>query len=317
MEGLSMNRKSDKNEFKQIEDLLINTDVESSKYEELIFNRLKYKIETQTIKSNDMEKDDRDMKKKFFKPSKVVTLTLATLLCGVTVTYGSEILSSIIARFQVGNTEITQYETNREEQSVNPPTDVITLKEMQAGFKGKLFDQDGNEALYGEHQDYYTAEGKWIESMMVKDLPNGGHEFVVSTGDGATSDEKALTLEEVKEVAHKDIELPTYLPQGYSFKEATTSFEGAGVNAVYGNQSGDTIVLLASATKEATTGVATIDEVTETTVAGQKVTLSTNCAFWESKAISYQMYWNFQDQGAAEIPSMDMTEVSKIIESIK
>lgn len=312
-----MSRKSDRDEFKQIEDLLISTDVESSKYEELIFNRLKYKIETGTIKSNEIEKEDRDMKKKSFKPSKVVTLTLATLICGVTVTYGSEILSSIIARFQVGNTEITQYESNREEESLNATKDAITREEMQEGFKGKLFDKDGNEALYGEHQDYYTADGKWIASMMVKELPNGGYEFIASTEDGVISDEKVFTLEEVKEVAHKDIELPTYLPQGYNFKEATTSFEGAGVNAIYENQAGDTIVLLASATKEATNGVATTDGVTETTIAGQKITLSTNCAFWESKAVGYQMYWNFENSVTGEIPFMDMKEVAKIIESMK
>lgn len=53
-----MNRKSDNNELNQIENLLINTEVDSSKCEEIIFNRLKYKIETGTIKSDDKEKDD-------------------------------------------------------------------------------------------------------------------------------------------------------------------------------------------------------------------------------------------------------------------
>lgn len=308
-----MNRKSDRNEFKHIEDLLHNTDVESSKYEELIFNRLKYKLEAGTIKLNAIEKGDRDMKKKNFKALKVAKLTVATLVFGATVTYGSEILSSVIARFQVGNTEITQYESNTKEQSM----DGLTLEQMQEGFRGKLFDQEGNEVLYGECEDYYTQDGKWIESMMVKDLPNGGHEFIIYASEGISGADKILSLEEVKEVAYKGINLPTYLPQGYSFKEATASFEGAGINVVYSNEVGDSIVLLASATKEATTGVATTDEVTETTIAGEKVTLSTNSAFWESKGISYQMYWNFQDQEAAEMPSMDMTEVSKIIASIK
>ncbi|MHC1749141.1 MAG: DUF4367 domain-containing protein [Cellulosilyticaceae bacterium] len=309
-----MNKKSDMNEFKQIEDLLMNTDVNSDKYEDMILNRLKYKIETGTIKSNDTEKDGIYMNKKFFKPSRVAALTLTVLICGASVTYGSEIVSSIIARFQVGHTEITQYD---ETQAGDSAIDEISLDEMKEGYKGKLFDKNGKEAVYGEHQEYYTAEGKFITGMQVKDLPNGKHEFVVSTEENDGTDEKVLTLEEVKKVANSNIKLPSYLPQGYSFKEATTSFEGAGVNTVYENKLGDTIVVLASATKEATNGVATTDKVTETSIDGKKVTLSTNCAFWESKDVSYQLYWNFENSNDGEIPSMDMKEVSKIIESIK
>lgn len=156
-----MNRKSDENELKQIENLLMNTDVDSNKCEEIIFNRLKYKIETGTIKSDDKEKDDIYMKNKKFKTSRVAILTLAILMCSASVTYGSEILASIKARFQVGNTEITQYEANDEANS----TDEMSLEFMQEGFKGKLFDKNGNEALYGEHQEYYNAEGKLITGM--------------------------------------------------------------------------------------------------------------------------------------------------------
>lgn len=312
-----MNRKSDRDELKQIEELLMNTEVESSKYKELIFNRLKYKIETGTIKSNDIEKDDTYMKKKFLKPSRVATLTLALLICGASATYGSEILSSIIARFQVGHTEITQYSQYDEDQSVNTETEEITLEFMQEGFKGKLFDKDGKDALYGEHQEYYTADGKLITSMFINDSPNGKQEFLVFTEENDPTAEKTLTLEEVKQVANSHIKLPTYLPQGYSFKEATTSFEGNGVNAVYENKSRETIVILASTTKEATNGVAVTDEVTETTIDGKKVTLSTNCAFWESKDVTYQLYWNFKESTDGKIPTMDREEVSKIIESMK
>ncbi|WP_252236763.1 DUF4367 domain-containing protein [Clostridium sp. CH2] len=309
-----MNRKADENELKQIENLLMNTEVDSSKCEEIIFNRLKYKIETGTIKSDDKEKDDIYMKNKKIKTSRVAVLTLAILMCSVSVTYGSEILSSIKARFQVGNTEITQYEANDEANSTDSSADEMSLEFMQEGFKGKLFDKNGNEALYGEHQEYYNAEGKLITGMGVKDLPNGKHEFIASTD---TADEKMLTLKEIKKIANKDIKLPNYLPQGYSFKEGITSFEGAGVNAVYEKKSEGTIVILASTTKEATNGVATTDSVSETSIDGKKVTLSTNCAFWESNDVSYQLYWNFENSNDGKTPSMDMKEVSKIIESMK
>ncbi|MBY6915697.1 DUF4367 domain-containing protein [Clostridium botulinum] len=309
-----MNRKSDRNKLKQIENLLMNTDIDSSKCEEIIFNRLKYKIETGTIKSDDKEKDDIYMKNKKFKTSRVAILTLAILMCSVSVTYGSEILSSIKARFQVGNTEITQYVSTDETNSTDSSADEMSLEFMQEGYKGKLFDKNGNEALYGEHQEYYNAEGKLITGMGVKDLPNGKHEFIASTD---TTDEKMLTLKEIKKIANKDVKLPNYLPQGYSFKEGTTSFEGAGVNAVYENKSEGTIVILASTTKEATNGVATTDSVSETSIDGKKVTLSTNCAFWESNGVSYQLYWNFENSNDGKTPSMDMKEVSKIIESMK
>lgn len=309
-----MNKKSDKSEFKQIEDLLINADVGSSKCEDLILSRLKYKIETGTIKLNDIEKEERYMKNKF---SRVATLTLVTLILGVSVTYASEGLSSIIAFFQVGNTEITQYGQDDNTKLVNNENDEMTIEFMQEGFKGKLFDKDGNEAVYGKNKDYYTADGKMITEMFVKDLPNGDHEFITSTEENDSSDEKKLSLDEVKKVANSDIKLPNYLPQGYVFKDATTSFEGAGVNAVYGNTSGDTIVILAATTKEAANGVVTTEEVTETFIDGKKVTLSGNGAFWELKGTTYQLYWNLEDSNVDEIHYMDMKEVSKIIESMK
>ncbi|MGL4738986.1 MAG: DUF4367 domain-containing protein, partial [Cellulosilyticaceae bacterium] len=246
-------------------------------------------------------------------PAKVATLTIATLIFGASITYGDEILSSILARFQVGHTEITQ-QGQTDEQADQTEPESLSLECMQEGFRGKLFDQEGNDAVYGEHQEYYTAEGALITSMMVKDLPNGEYAFIVEAEE---MQDKVLTLEEVKQVAHSGIKLPSYLPQGYDFKEATTSYEGAGVHVVYENKAGESIVLLASATKEATSGVVTMDEVTETTIGGKAVTLSTNCAFWESDAISYQFYWNLAEGSADQIPAMDMKEVSKIIESMK
>ncbi|GCD12540.1 DUF4367 domain-containing protein [Clostridium tagluense] len=312
-----MNKKSDMNELKQLEDLLINVDVNSSEHEATILNRLKYKIETGTIKSNYIEKDGLYMKKKFFRPATIAGLALATFISGASAAYASGTLDSIIAHFQVGHTQITQYASNNEAKDVNTESDAKSLKFMQEGYKGKLFDKNGKEAIYGESKTYYTADGKIITEMGVKDLPNGEHEFVISTEENTSSNEKSLTLEEVKKVANSNSKLPNYLPQGYAFKNATTSFKGAGVNVVYGNSLGDTITLLASSTKEATCGVASTGKVSETSIDGKKVTLSTNCAFWESKGVTYQLYWNFKNSSEDKTPSMDMKEVSKIIESMK
>ncbi|MGL4737807.1 MAG: hypothetical protein ACRCW2_10175, partial [Cellulosilyticaceae bacterium] len=88
-----MNKKPDTNELKQIEALLTKADVGSSQYKEAIFNRIKYKIETDTLQSELIEKEEIKMKKKFLQPAKVATLTIATLIFGASITYGDEILS--------------------------------------------------------------------------------------------------------------------------------------------------------------------------------------------------------------------------------
>lgn len=307
-----MNKKSDIDKLKKLEELLLNSDLNCNKSKNIILNRLLFKIETGTIKSNDIEKDDKYMSKKISKQSKIIATTLATLILGVSAAYASGTLSSIIEHFQIGNTEIIQYAATDPAVSEESNVEELPLDFMEQGYKGKLFDKNGKEALYGSLQEYYTADGILITGMGVKDLPNGEHEFMVLTAENDPSYEKPLTLEEVKNIADKKINFPSYLPDGYNFKEGYTSFKGAGTNVNYSNKSGDSITILAATTKEAACGVASTDTVTETTIDGKKVMISTNCAFWESNNTSYQFYWNFTNEN-----SMDMTEVSKIIESIK
>lgn len=308
-----MNKKSGMNEFKQLEDLLINVDVNSSKYEDIILNRLKYKIETGTIKLNSIKKDGLCMKKKIFKPATIVGLALVTFLSGTSAAYASGTLDPIIEYFQIGYAQI-QHSKNSEAKDVN---NVISDENMKEGFKGKLFDKEGKEAIYGENKTYYTAEGKTITEMGVKDLPNGKYEFVISTEENTSSNEKSLTLEEVKKVANSNSKLPNYVPQGYVFKNATSSFKGAAVNVVYSNDLGDEITLLASSTKEATCGVAGDVKFSETSIDGKKVSSAANCAIWQSEGINYQLYWDFKNNNKDKTPSIDMKEVSKIIVSMK
>lgn len=304
-----MSNRLDTNEFEKVEELLIKADVNSKDYEEQIFNRIKYKIETGNIKSNTYEKDELYMKKKTFRPSKVVGLTLATIILGMSVAYATGTLSSILARFQVGNIEITQYGETKEENQ-NASTEELTLKDMQEGFKGKLFDKNGKEVLYAEVDDYYTADGKEITGMGVRDLENGGHEFYISTEKDESN--TRITLEEAKKVADSKITFPNYLPEGYKFKEAYSSFKGAGIHLNYENSNKDKITILASTTKEATSGVASTEEIKEISVDGKKLTVSGNAVFWEKYGTSYQLYWNFEKES-----TIDMNEVSKIIDSMK
>ncbi len=305
-----MNKNLEKDELKQIEDLLINLDVGSDEYKKKIFDDLKYKIEKREL-YNEIERNEIYMKNKFFKPSRVAILMTSTLVLGTSLIYGDEIISSIINRLQVGNTEIVQYDSSINTDSNSKNNEILSLKEMQEGFKGKLFDKDGNEVLYGEHQDYYTSDGKLITGMGVKDLPNGKHDFIITTDDNDVNSEKINSLEKVKDIANNKIKFPNYMPNGYSFKYATTSFNGDGIDLTYENKLEETIVLLASSTKESTSGVATTEDIKEIYVDDTKVALSGNAVFWELDAVSYQLYFNSNNINN----NVNIEEVSKIIKS--
>ncbi len=308
-----MNKKTDMNEFQKIEELLLNLDLGSDKHEEMLFNQMKYKIQTGTIKSN-TEREEKTMKKKFSKPSRVLIITLTTLMLGVSAAYATDTLSTILAFFKIENTEITQYGETQTTTSTNPEEEQ-TLEWMQEGYKGKLFDKSGKEVLYGTVQDYYTSDGKKITGMGVKDLADGSHDFIITTEENDENYEKPLTLEEVKKVADSDIKIPNYVPKGYTFKEGYTSFNGAGVNISYENASQDRITILASSTKEATNGVASTEEVTEISIDGKKVLISGDVAFWENKGVDYQLYWNLANSN--DVLTIDMKELTKIVESMK
>ena len=64
------------NEFKEIEDLLAKADVGSERYKQTIFNKLKYRMETGTLKTNNNLENNCVNKKKIFKHAKVTALAL-------------------------------------------------------------------------------------------------------------------------------------------------------------------------------------------------------------------------------------------------
>lgn len=102
------------NEFKEIEDLLAKADVDSDRYKQTIFNKLKYRMETGTLKTNNNLENNYVNKKKIFKPAKVAALALGVVMVGTGAAYGSQMISEIIQKFKVGNTEIVQYNIDDE-----------------------------------------------------------------------------------------------------------------------------------------------------------------------------------------------------------
>lgn len=295
------------NPFKEIEDLLKETHIETEQYKQKIFDTVKYRIEADELQTDE---DDIYMKKNNFKHAKIAILAAIIAVGSTSLIYGSEILSSIIKQLHIGNTEITQYS---ETPSITSDSDnVLSLEAMQKGFQGKLFDKDGNAVLYGEAQEYYTQDGQFITSMFVDETENGEYEFCIST-DTSEIQPSIQTFHDIKKIANETIKFPTYIPEGYQFKEATSECDGNNINTTYENMYGDNIVILSSTSEGNHTGVAIIDSdpLQEIKIKDVTVVLSINAAFWEYDEVSYQLYWNHQDD-----TSMDVEEVSKIIESM-
>lgn len=122
------------NEFKEIEELLAKADVGSDRYKKTIFNKLKYRMETGTLRTDNNLENNYVNKKKIFKPDKVAALALATVFIATGAAYGNQMISKIIQSFSVGNTEIVQYDMD---ESRNHSSNEISIKAMQEGFEFK------------------------------------------------------------------------------------------------------------------------------------------------------------------------------------
>lgn len=305
------------NEFKEIEDLLAKADVGSDRYKQTIFNKLKYRMETGTLKTNNNLENNCVNKKKIFKPAKVTALALGVVMVGTGAAYGSQMISEIIQRFTVGRTEIVQYDIDESTKySSNEPS--TSFETIQEGFKGKLFDKDGNEALFGEHQEYYNKDGELITSLGTKGSTdgNGEIEFFAYT-DSELGIQRVFTWDEIKNSVNDNIKFPTYLPEGYEFKEATNERNGERITVVYENQFRDVIELVMSTTKESTTGML-FDKNTnieEKYIDDKKVILASNGAFWESEGVTYQLH--LHDSSQLNNSIIDSELVSKMIKSMK
>lgn len=238
----------------------------------------------------------------------MVILVSALLIGSTSLIYGDEIISSILRQFNIGNIEVTQYDNNLSDNQSQ--AEGLSLEQMQEGFKGQLFDINGNEVLYGEAQEYYTKDGEFITSMLAKELDNGKYDFIIST-ENDTEGTVFASLEEAKNSVNKNINFPTYTPENYEFKQAIVDNNGDTVNIQYSNNQ-DNIVIIASAVKSSDAAILDDTPVTELTINGTKVVQSINSAFFEYNNISYQVYGNFADPNT----QMDTNQMTQIIESI-
>jgi hypothetical protein len=124
-----MSKKHDMNEFKEVCDLLINAEVNDAIYKEKIYHQVKSKIATRSIQNNYRKRDEMHMKKNFMKSIAMATIGVVCLLGGLSTTaYGQEVIGLILARFQVGGIEITQYDKELPEIKSNDKSNTSIIR---------------------------------------------------------------------------------------------------------------------------------------------------------------------------------------------
>jgi hypothetical protein len=106
-----MNKKNNLTEFSKTIELLENAEQGSDTSKAKIYYRLINKLDHGAIKPQSTDKDGITMKKSSWRTA-VVIGSVAICLGGVfsTTTYAQDMFQSILAKFKVGNLEITQYD---------------------------------------------------------------------------------------------------------------------------------------------------------------------------------------------------------------
>ncbi|RRJ63843.1 hypothetical protein EHV15_13575 [Paenibacillus oralis] len=106
-----MNKKNNLTEFSKTIELLEKAEQGSGTSKERIYNRLIYKLDHEAIQPQSREKDGITMKKSSWRTAAVIGGAVICLGGAFSTTsYAQEMFQSIMAKFKVGNLEITQYD---------------------------------------------------------------------------------------------------------------------------------------------------------------------------------------------------------------
>lgn len=141
-----MKSKHDLDDFRELTDLLTNLELDDATPKASIYNRLKFKLEAGNIQPHDSKKDGISMKMNKWKAVSVSAFAVVCLLGAFSTTsFAQGMLQTILARFQVGNMEITQYDkelpaTQSNTQEIEIPIEQkappqMTLEEARAASK--------------------------------------------------------------------------------------------------------------------------------------------------------------------------------------
>lgn len=115
-----MKNRQDVDEFPDLTNLLTNLELTDKASKDRIYHRLMFKMRSGTIQPNFMKRDEIVMKKNTWKTVTVSAMAVA-ILTGVfsTTSFAQNMMETILARFQVGNMQIVQYDKEPTVSSVN------------------------------------------------------------------------------------------------------------------------------------------------------------------------------------------------------
>ncbi|BAH45576.1 hypothetical protein BBR47_45990 [Brevibacillus brevis NBRC 100599] len=163
-----MKSKHNLDDFRELTDLLTDLELDDATPKVNIYNRLKFKLESGNIQLH--EKDGIYMKMNKWKAATVSAVAVVCLLGAFSTTsFAQGMLQTILARFQVGNMEITQYDkelpaTQSNTQGSNTPIELkehpqMTLEEARAASKMDFPAPTWMPEHYSNYNTLIQAEG--------------------------------------------------------------------------------------------------------------------------------------------------------------
>ncbi|NRS48611.1 hypothetical protein [Brevibacillus sp. HB2.2] len=193
-----MKSKHDLDDFRELTDLLTDLELDDATPKVNIYNRLKFKLESGNIQPH--EKDGIYMKMNKWKAATVSAVAVVCLLGAFSTTsFAQGMLQTILARFQVGNMEITQYDkelpaTQSNTQGSNTPIELkehpqMTLEEARVASKMDFPAPTWMPEHYSYYNTFIQAEGM-VEVQYEKEeefisfLISKGGENGISTTEG-------------------------------------------------------------------------------------------------------------------------------------
>ncbi|QRG69137.1 hypothetical protein [Brevibacillus choshinensis] len=270
-----MTEKQDLGEFQKVTDLLENAEVDGREHKDRIYKRLKFKLEAGTIHKFDAKQEEVGilMRKQKWKTI-TVSAVAVVVLCGAfsTTSFAQGMIQSILARFQVGNMEITQYDRELpvERPVVEKNSASVTQKE---------------EAAVGP-------------APVSPDTPEHARRGVAP---------KKLTVEEARSALDMDFPAPGWMAD---YQYVNSVIHGDKMVEVQYAKGDEVISLLISTGSK--NGISTTDQVKIKTISGHEVYFANGIVIWEHEGFTYEMYQmaekDFDDETIGKIMDSLSTE---------
>lgn len=267
------------------------------------------------------ERENQIMKKgKVMKTAVIVASMVGVLSIGMTQTaFGKEMIESIIAHFSTGHGNVLQYDAEEQEARKQAIIEKCKSEPMPEEYKGKIFDENGNEFTYfpAYLKGAYNANGEPI--MCVKDgmvFTEEEWEEYYNEVEANEAYTEITDLSKISDYTCFEVKMPTYLPEGVEFKTAGVWSEedvtdNVCIELSFVNEAGEEVIYMQQrfVCEEAAYETGTSGEVKELEINGAKGLMYDNSLNWETAEVMYLMN-SLSDEVSGD-------EMIKIAESIK